>query len=293
MNKITGFIVILLVLIIGVMSMMFSVHETKQALVIEFGNPKRVIRDAGLNFKLPWENVVQLDKRILSLDIPVQEVIASDQKRLLVDAFARFQIIDPLLTYQTSTSEAGAAGRLQTLLSSNLKNVLGDRAFSTLLSGKRAEMMSLIQERVNKEAKTFGIDVIDVRIKRADLPVANSQAIFDRMNAERRRDAQQARSEGQEQAIRIRAEADRSVTVTIANAEKKAQELRGEGDAKSIDIFAKAYGQDEAFFEFYRSLQAYEKAMGSKDTSMVISPDSEFFKYLGVENKDGAKRNNR
>ncbi len=287
MNKSAVFLVVFLALILGGVSSVFTVHETRQVLVTEFGKPKRVIPEAGLHFKLPWESVVSLDRRILSLDLPVQEVIASDQKRLLVDAFARFKIIDPLLTYQTSTNEIGAAGRLQTLLSSNLKNVLGGIEFTTLLSGQRAELMASIQERVNLEARTFGIDVIDVRIKRADLPAANSQAIFDRMNAERRRDAQQARSEGQEQAIRIRAEADRNVTVTIAKAEQEAQTIRGEGDALAVKIFADAFGKDADFFEFYRSMQAYEKAMSPGDTTMVMSPDSQFFKFLGVMDKKG------
>jgi membrane protease subunit HflC len=263
----------------------YTVHMTQQAIVLEFGNPKVQVNDAGLHFKRPWQNVIFLDKRILNLDLPVQEVIASDQKRLVVDAFARFRIINPLLTYQTSTNEVGAGRRLQTLLSSNLRSVLGEQEFVTLLSGARSDLMLQIREAVNNDAATFGIEIVDVRIKRADLPEANSQAIYRRMNTEREREAREARAQGQEAALKIMAQADRTVTVTLANADRDAAILRGEGDGAAVKIFADAYGKDPDFFEFYRSMQAYRISMRKENTTMVLSPDSEFFKYFNLSGK--------
>lgn len=263
----------------------YTVHMTKQAIVLEFGNPKVQINEAGLHFKRPWENVIFLDKRILNLDLPVQEVIAKDQKRLVVDAFARFRITNPLLTYQTSTNEIGAGRRLATLLSSNLRSVLGEEDFATLLSGARSSLMVQIRDAVNTDAATFGIEIVDVRIKRADLPEANSRAIYARMNTERQREAAEARAQGQEAALKIRATAERTVTVTLANADRDSAILRGQGDGEAVKIFADAYGKDAEFFEFYRSMQAYRVAMGKDNTTMLLSPDSEFFKYFNIDGK--------
>lgn len=280
MNIFAKMILILLVMFLGVSSL-FTVTETEQALVLQLGEHKKTIREPGLYFKLPFiQNVIFLDKRILNLDVPPQEIIASDQKRLVVDAIARFRIIDPLLTYQTRGTEAGAAQALATLLSSNVREVLGREEFITLLSGERANLMTRIRDGVNDGAKAFGIEIVDVRIRRADLPQANSQAIYTRMNTERQREARETRAEGGELAQRIRAQAERERTILLAEAERDSQILRGEGDSEAVRIFAESFGRDVEFFEFYRSMQAYRKALNDDDTTLVLSPDSEFFKYL-------------
>lgn len=267
-------------LFLGISSV-FTVTEVEQALVLQLGEHKKTVREPGLYFKLPFvQNVIFLDKRILNLDVPSQEIIASDQKRLVVDAIARFKIIDPLLTYQTRGNEANAAQALATLLSSNLREVLGREEFITLLSGERANLMTRIRDGVNLGAATFGIEIVDVRIRRADLPEANSQAIYTRMNTEREREARETRAEGGEQALRIRAEAERERTILLAVAERDSQILRGEGDSEAVRIFAESFGRDIEFFEFYRTMQAYRKALNNDDTTLVLSPNSEFFKFL-------------
>jgi membrane protease subunit HflC len=260
----------------------FIVQEINQAIVLQFGNPKRIITDAGLKFKLPFiQNVVYLDKRVLNLDNPPEEVIAADQKRLIVDAFARFQIIDPLKFYITVGNEMVARSRLSTIINSRIRGVLGTQELATLLSKDRAKQMSIIQNDVNEEAKSFGIKIVDVRIKRADLPQANSDAIFKRMQTERQREAKEFRAEGAEIAAKITSTADKDVTVLLANANKQSQILKGEGDGQRNKIFADAFGKDPEFFSFYRAMQAYETALIGGETSLVLSPDSEFFKFFG------------
>ena len=260
----------------------FIVQEINQAIVLQFGNPKRIITDAGLKFKLPFiQNVVYLDKRVLNLDNPPEEVIAADQKRLIVDAFARFQIIDPLKFYITVGNEMVARSRLSTIINSRIRGVLGTQELATLLSKDRAKQMSIIQNDVNEEAKSFGITIVDVRIKRADLPQANSDAIFKRMQTERQREAKEFRAEGAEIAAKITSTADKDVTVLLANANKQSQILKGEGDGQRNKIFANAFGKDPEFFSFYRAMQAYETALIGGETSLVLSPDSEFFKFFG------------
>ncbi len=280
-NPFIKIIVLLAVLVTAVQSV-FVVTEREQALVIQFGNPKQTVKEPGLHFKIPYlQQVLYLDKRILNLDMQPQEVIASDQKRLVVDSVARFRIIDPLLTYQTQRTVMRATSQLATLLSSNVREVLGNQTFISLLSGERSNMMLAIREAVNTEAHAWGIEVVDVRILHADLPAANSQAIYARMQTEREREAREARALGQEQAVRIRAEAERSRTILIAEAERDAQILRGEGDGESVRIFADAFSTDEEFFDFYRTMEAYRGALTGADTTLMISPDSEFFKYFG------------
>jgi membrane protease subunit HflC len=260
----------------------FIVKEVNQAIVLQFGDPKRIISNPGLNFKLPFiQNVVFLDKRILNLDAPPEEVIASDQKRLIVDAFARFQIIDPLKFYISVGNERVARSRLSTIINSRIRSVLGTQRLQTLLSEDRTKQMALIQEGVNKEAEKFGIKIIDVRIKRADLPQANSDAIFARMQTERNREAKEFRAKGAEMAVTITSTADKEVTVILADAQKKSEIMKGEGDGQRNKIFADAFGQDPQFFAFYRAMQAYEKALIGGETSLVLSPDSEFFKFFG------------
>ncbi len=260
----------------------FIVKEVNQAIVLQFGDPKRIILKPGLNFKLPFiQNVVFLDKRILNLDTPPEEVIASDQKRLIVDAFARFQIVDPLKFYISVGNERVARSRLSTIINSRIRNVLGQQELQTLLSEDRTKQMALIQEGVNNEAQNFGIEIVDVRIKRADLPQANSDAIFRRMQTEREREAKEFRAKGAEMAVTITSTADKEVTVILADAQKKSEIMKGEGDGKRNNIFANAFGQDPEFFAFYRAMQAYEKALIGGETSLILSPDSEFFKFFG------------
>ncbi len=260
----------------------FIVKEINQAIVLQFGDPKRIISKPGINFKIPFiQNVVFLDKRILNLDAPPEEVIASDQKRLIVDAFARFQIIDPLKFYISVGNERVARSRLSTIINSRIRSVLGTQRLQTLLSEDRTKQMSLIQDGVNNEAEKFGIKIVDVRIKRADLPPANSEAIYRRMQTEREREAKEFRAKGAEMAITITSTADKEVTVILAEAEKESQIMKGEGDGLRNKIFAEAFGQDPEFFAFYRAMQAYEKALIGGETSLILSPDSEFFKFFG------------
>jgi len=260
----------------------FVVKEVNQAIVLQFGNPKQIISEPGLNFKMPFiQNVVFLDKRILNLDTPPIEVIASDQKRLIVDAFARFQIVDPLKFYISVGNERVARSRLATIINSRLRNVLGQQELQTLLSKDRSKQMARIQEGVNNEAENFGIKIIDVRIKRADLPEANSEAIFRRMQTEREKEAKEFRARGAEMAVTITSTADKEVSVILANANKDSEIMKGEGDGQRNKIFADAFGRDPEFFAFYRAMQAYETALIGGETSLILSPDSEFFRFFG------------
>ena len=273
--------------IIGVLALtaffsIFIVKEVNQAIVLQFGDPKRIILKPGLNFKLPFiQNVVFLDKRILNLDAPPEEVIASDQKRLIVDAFARFQIVDPLKFYISVGNERVARSRLSTIINSRIRSVLGTQRLQTLLSEDRNKQMALIQDGVNKEAENFGIKIVDLRIKRADLPQANSDAIYRRMQTEREREAKEFRAKGAEMAVTITSTADKEVTVILAEAQKKSEIMKGEGDGQRNKIFADAFGKDAEFFAFYRAMQAYERALIGGETSLIMSPDSEFFKFFG------------
>lgn len=275
---------IAVIILIGftIFQSLFIVQEINQAIVLQFGNPKKIISEPGIKVKLPFiQNVVYIDKRVLNLDSPPEEIIASDQKRLIVDAFARFKIIDPLKFYISVGNENVARSRLSTIINSRIRGVLGTQELSTLLSKDRTKQMSVIKNDVNVEAKNFGIEIIDVRIKRADLPQANSEAIFKRMQTERQREAKEFRAEGAEVAAKITATADKDVAVILANANKQSQILRGEGDGQRNKIFAEAFNRDPEFFSFYRAMQAYEKALIGGDTSLILSPDSEFFKFFG------------
>ena len=260
----------------------FTVKEINQAIVLQFGDPKRVIAEPGLQVKIPFiQNVVFLDRRILSLDPAPEEVIASDQKRLIVDAYARFKIVDPLKFYISVGNEMVARSRLATIINSRLRSVLGKHSLATLLSEDRTKQMAIIQDGVNTEAEKFGITIIDIRIKRADLPQANSEAIYKRMQTEREREAKQFRARGAEMAVTITSTADKEVTVLLANAKKQSEIMKGEGDGQRNKIFADAFGKDPEFFSFYRAMQAYENALIGGDTSLILSPDSDFFKFFG------------
>ena len=275
---------LLIIIILGALAFfsIFIVKEINQAIVLQFGDPKKIISKPGLNFKIPFiQNVVYLDKRILNLDTPPEEVIASDQKRLIVDAFARFKIVDPLKFYISVGNERVARSRLSTIINSRIRNVLGQQELQTLLSKDRTTQMTLIQEGVNTEAENFGIKIVDVRIKRADLPQANSEAIYRRMQTEREREAKEFRARGAEMAVTITSTADKEVSVILANANKDSEIMKGEGDGQRNAIFADAFGRDPEFFAFYRAMQAYETALIGGDTSLILSPDSEFFKFFG------------
>jgi len=280
-----GFLAFLVILIgLAAVTVYFSayiVHQTEQALVLRFGEPKRVVKDPGLKWRWPVIDQVEIyDKRILDLDTAPQEAIAKDQKRLVVDAFARYKIVDPLKFYQTLRYQDGVRSRLGPIVESSLRQVLGSASFVDIVRDKRDELMKRIARQVNQEGEEFGLQVIDVRMKRAGLPEQNSKAVFDRMRAERQREAAEFRAEGAASANRIKATADRQATVIKAEASRKGEETRGAGDAERNRIYADAYTRDRDFFEFYRSMQAYEKGLNSEDTRLLLSPDSEFFKYF-------------
>jgi len=273
---------VLVVAGIFAMSSLFIVDQTEQALVLQFGQPLRVLREPGLKVKKPFiQNVIIYDKRLLDFEPPPEEVIASDQKRLIVDTYARYRITNPLLFYQTVASELTVRARLGALVSGSLRQVIGNVTLSALLSPQRATIMRQIRDAVAGQAKPFGIDVVDVRIRRADLPPQNSEAIFARMRSERQQQAALYRGEGAQAAKTVRANADRERTVILADAQRDAQKVRGDGDAKAIEIYANAYDQDKDFFVFYRSLQAYRDALTGNNTSFVLNPNSSFFRFFG------------
>lgn len=258
---------------------MFIVHQNEQALVLEFGKPKRIIDVAGLHWKIPVvETVEYFDRRILDLDTSPQELFASDQNKLIVDSFSRYRITDPLRYYQTVRDERGVRSRVGPILDSSLRRVLGAATFADAVRDRREELMNLIQQQVNAETKNFGIEIVDVRIKRVDLPPQNSASIYERMKTDRQREAAEFRAQGEEQSRRIRAEADRQVTVMKAEADRDARRLRGEGDAERARISNEAFSKDPGFYQFLRSMEAYETALKRGDTRMLISPDSDTFR---------------
>ena len=262
-------------------SAVFTVYQTQQALVVRLGQPVRVVGEPGLHVKVPFiDSVIDIDKRILDLEAPAQEVIASDQKRLVVDAFARYRIQEPLRFYQTLGSIQGANSQLAILLNSALRRVLGEVTFTHVVRDQRAELMARIRELVDHEATSYGIQVVDVRIRRADLPEQNSQAVYQRMQTERQREAAEFRAQGAQRAQEIRSRADREVTVLVADATNKSEQIRGEGDATRNQIFADAFNKDPDFFAFYRSMQAYEAGLKQNDTRFLLQPDSSFFRYF-------------
>ena len=278
--------VVVLAIITG-LSAAFTVNQTQQALVLQFGEPKRTIQEPGLAFKMPFiQDVEYYERRILSL-IPQDavEVILADQKRLQVDAYARYRIDNPLLFYQTVRNEFGAVARLESIIDSSVRRVLGKETLASILTGEREAINGSIRDEVNASVTTLGIEIIDVRLRRADYPATTSQNIFNRMKSEREREAKEFRATGAEEAQKIRADAEKTRTVIIAEAQREAQEKRGAGDSEAIRIYAESFGQDPEFFSFYRSMQAYRDSMSGEDTSMVLSPDSSFFRFF--KDKDG------
>jgi modulator of FtsH protease HflC len=289
LNVVGGVIVVLIIAaLIIAYSSLFTIYPTQQALVLRLGNPRPPITEPGLHVKAPFiDTVVYIDKRILDLEAPAQEVIASDQKRLVVDAFARYKITDPLRFYQTLGSIAGANSQLAILLNSALRRVLGEATFIQVVRDQRADLMARIRGLIDKEAGNYGIQVVDARIRRADLPEQNSQAVYKRMQTERQREAAEYRAQGAQRAQEIRSRADREVTVLIADARSKGEQIRGEGDASRNQIFNKAYTQDPDFFSFYRSMQAYETGLKPADTRLLLKPDTSFFRFFNSPSGSG------
>jgi membrane protease subunit HflC len=282
--------VIVLILIVLGYSTLFTVSQTQQALVVRLGKPVSVITEPGLNWKAPFiDSVIYVDKRILNVESPAQEITLSSQdnstsaelvgERLVVDAFVRYRVIDPLKYYQT-VGAAGADAQLAILLNSALRTVLGAATLTDVVRDKREELMAKMRDQIDIRSKPYGIEVIDVRIRRADLPPKNSQAVYQRMQTERQREAAEFRAQGSQKSQEIRAKADRDVTVLLAEATSRAEQIRGQGDSERNRIFADAYTRDPDFFAFYRSMQAYDKSMQRGDTRLVLRPDSDFFRYF-------------
>jgi membrane protease subunit HflC len=293
MNRALTFLgVIVVILGIVAFSSMYTVHQTEQALVLQLGKPVSVVDKPGLKFKVPFmQNVVFYDRRVLDLDPAAEEMIAADKKRIVADSYARYRITDPLKFFQAVGNESVLRQRLGRVINASMRSVIGSYSLPALLTIERVKIMAQIQEQVNKEARQFGIEVIDVRIRRADLPQANSEAIFNRMKSEREREAKEARAEGAEAGQRIRAAADRDRTVLVAEAQQNAEELRGQGDGEAQAIYNAAYGgKATEFFEFYRRMQAFKETFASGDTNFVLSPDSEFFRYFTNINKQPTNR---
>jgi membrane protease subunit HflC len=285
-SPVTGIVALfaLLLAVIVAYSSVFTVDMTEQALVVRLGEPIKVVTEPGLNLKWPFiDTVINIDKRILDLENPSQEVIASDQKRLVVDAFARYRIKNALKFYQSVGSIQAANIQLTTLLNASLRRVLGEVTFIQVVRDEREALMARIREQLDKEAGGYGIQVVDVRIRRADLPEQNSQAVYQRMQTERQREAAEFRAQGGQKAQEIRSNADREATVIVAEANSKAEQVRGEGDGERNRLFAEAYGKDPDFFAFYRSMSAYENGLKSNDTRFLLRPDSEFFKFFNNE----------
>jgi modulator of FtsH protease HflC len=275
-------LVVLLVLLVGAFGAVFTVTQTEQAIVVRLGAPIRVITEPGLNFKWPmFDSVIDIPKRILDLETPSQEVLASDRRRLVVDAYARYRIINALKFYQTVGTVQTANLQLGTLLDAALRRVLGEVTLIQIVRDQRAELMVRTREQLDREAQPYGVAIVDVRIRRADLPEQNSQAVYERMKTERQREAAELRADGAQRAQEIRAKADRDATVIEAEARSQGEKTRGDGDAERNRIFAEAYSQDPDFFAFYRSMNAYETGLRANDTRFLLRPDSDFFRFFG------------
>jgi membrane protease subunit HflC len=282
-SPVAGIVTLIALFVVAIVgySSIFTVSQTEQALVVRLGRPVDVVSEPGLNFKAPFiDTVISIDKRILDLENPSQEVIASDQKRLVVDAFARYRIKNPLRFYQSIGSIQAANIQLTTLLNASLRRVLGEVTFITVVRDERENLMTRIRDQLDREADQYGIQVVDVRIRRADLPEQNSLAVYKRMQTEREREAQEFRAQGGQKAQEIRSKADREATVIIADANSTAEQTRGVGDAERNRLFAEAYGKDPEFFAFYRSMTAYETGLRSNDTRFLLRPESEFFRFF-------------
>ncbi|MDJ0948641.1 MAG: protease modulator HflC [Alphaproteobacteria bacterium] len=271
-------------IIVGVLafSALFTVHQAEQALVLQFGKVVRQVQEPGLNFKIPFvQNVIYFDKRVLDYNNPAGEIPTLDQKQVIVDAFARYRIVNPLLFFQTVANEAGMRQRLSNIIDTNLRNILGGVPLVTILTEQRAELMKTVAQQVDQQGQRFGINVLDVRIMRVDLPEENSQAIFRRMQTQREQEARKIRAEGDREDKRIRAEADKQSRIIVADAQRQAEILRGEGDGKAQEIYNKAFGQDPQFFRFYESMKSYREGLRGDSTRYIGPPDGDFFRFFG------------
>jgi modulator of FtsH protease HflC len=282
MNRLIALAALGLVLVFTALSTFFTVHQTQQVLITQFGEPIRVIREPGLHMKIPFiQAVIPFDRRLLDYDGPAEEVILGDQRRVIVDSFTRYRIVNPLVFYQTvGPAESGIRARLNSIVNSAVRRVLGGEPLNAVLSIDRARIMGEIRRQVDEEARSFGIAVEDVRIRRADLPEQNTQAILARMQSERERVAREQRAIGDQEAVQIRAGANRERVVLIAEAQAQSDILRGQGEQEAIRIFAEAFQRDPAFFQFWRTMQAYREAFGEGETRLVLTPNSEFFRYF-------------
>ncbi len=287
-NLIIGIVIVVLGL--AAYGSLFTVDERQQAIVMQFGEPKRVIPDPGLSWKIPLiQNVQYYEKRVLNLDPPGENILLSDQKRLIVDVFARYRISDPLLFFQTVRAEETARARLGTIVNGRLRQILGNSTLAAVLSEERTQILRELRDSVDQETRRFGITLVDVRIRRADLPDETRESVYNRMRSEREREAAEFRAQGYEQAQRITAAADREATVIRAEAERESSILRGQGEGLRTTVLNDAYGQDPEFFNFYRSMQAYSASLGTEGTYMVLSPDSDFFGFFN-QARDGVAR---
>lgn len=282
-----GLIAAAVIALIVVSTSAFTVHQTQQAIVFQFGDPKAVLTEPGLHWKLPWRSVRYVEGRVLNLDPAAEEIVDKDKNRLVVDVISRYRIENPLLFVQSFGTEAVAEPRLAQIVIKAMRDTFAVETLDAVLSDQRASIMQRIQAFANAGATRFGIRFVDLRVRRADLPKVNAEAIYQSMQTERERDARQLRAEGQEAAVTIRAGADRERVELVAKAKQRAQELRGEGDANAISIYAEAFGKDPAFFAFYRSMEAYRNALGGEGTTFVLSPDSDFFRFFGSEQGGG------
>ncbi|MDA9558851.1 protease modulator HflC [Alphaproteobacteria bacterium] len=286
MKKRTGILVaFIFIAIVMAYNSLFFVEQRVQALILQFGEPIRVIKEPGLNFKVPLaQNIIKFDKRILLFDNNAEEIIAADKKRLIVDAFVRYKIVDPLKFYQTVRFEAALNNRLGSVVNNSLRAVLGRAPLQAVISDRREQLMAEVSGLVAESATQFGISIEEVRIKKADLPPQNSEAIYRRMQTERQQEAAQIRAVGEEKSRFIRAESEKNKTILLAEAQRDGDILRGQGDAEKNKILGKAFSQDPEFFSFYRSMQAYSRALSEGDTTMVLSPKSDFFEFFGSSN---------
>jgi modulator of FtsH protease HflC len=288
MNRFSGaaIVVVAIASIVLVLQAFFTVHQSERALVLQLGAPIRVVNDPGLNFKIPFiQNIEPVSKRVLNAEASQEELLTQDQKRVVVDYFARYKIIDPLLFYQSVRSTDLLEQRLKPIITSQLRRVLGGVLLARVLTKERADMMREITVAVDSEVKRFGITVIDVRMKRVDLPKENSEAIFNRMRTQRQQEAALIRAEGNRAALALRAEGQKQQVIIVANARRQSEILRGAGDAKATEIYNQAYGQDPEFFNFYRSMQALSLGLGGDTTTYVGPPTGDFFRYFGMPDR--------
>ena len=290
MNKTYLAVIGLAVVVLGVLlfDSVYTVHEREQALVLQFGETKDVVPEAGIHFKMPFvQNVVYFDQRILDFDAKSEEVPTRDQKQLVVDAFARYRIVDPLKFFMTVNNEQGMELRLGNIINANLRAVFGEATLATLMTPERSNLIQAIANRVKEQAVAFGIDVIDVRIKRVDLPDENSQAVFRRMQTQREQEARKIRAEGQKEAKRIRTDADKQQTIIQAHAQREGDILRGQGEAKAQNTYNAAYGQDREFFDFWISMNALKEGLRGETTSYIGPPTGDFFRFFGDQSGQG------